>query len=403
MKFSVIIILCSVFTIANAQTVDKAQFDKGVDFLNCKAVEFTLKDQSLAKFKEKCNCQEQITYSHLSAFLSEEKIDLTKDLSAEIETLKNNFKDEMTIEDVVTYLTSAVFNEKVKFSKLYSFENKKGRKESPQYKAFKTDLKERLLKNFNIANENQKQNQITELQSRINDLENELVDLRDARSSKKNSAFGLALEIDVISILITLALFIIVFIIAKKRRRHSSPQADSSVSRVPPSPFVDNNYRNDQSDIKRLTKEIDELKSTIHQLGRKLEQRDISPPSVDRSESSNAQLEKLNNSSLYFSTPDTDGSFSENAGHSSYKEGATIYKFRKLSGTQAEFQIDEREPSIKLALQYPDRNIDPVCEAINAFNPRSKTITTVDGGPGLVELIGDKWKVIRKAKIRYDN
>ena len=57
-----------------------------------------------------------------------------------------------------------------------------------------------------------------------------------------------------------------------------------------------------------------------------------------------------------------------------------------MQGGKAEFQIDERESSVKLALQYPDKNIDPVCEALNAFNPRARTIVTVEGGMGEVEL-----------------
>lgn len=102
---------------------------------------------------------------------------------------------------------------------------------------------------------------------------------------------------------------------------------------------------------------------------------------------------------FYLSMPNSDGSFNESSSQINYKEGASIYKLSKSSGSKAKFWIDERENSIKLALQFPDKNIDPVCEAQNALNIKATKITT--DSLGEVELIGDKWVLIRKAKISY--
>ena len=104
---------------------------------------------------------------------------------------------------------------------------------------------------------------------------------------------------------------------------------------------------------------------------------------------------------FYLSTPNEDGSFNEKSAQSTYKEGASIYKFTKLSSINAEFQIAENESSVKLALQYPDKNIDRVCEANNAFNPNANRIVTIESGRALLE--GDRWKLTKKAQIKYEH
>lgn len=105
---------------------------------------------------------------------------------------------------------------------------------------------------------------------------------------------------------------------------------------------------------------------------------------------------------FYLSTPNSDGSFNNSSANSTYKEGASIYKFQNSQANRAKFKIDEHDASVKLALAYPDKNIDPVCDAQNAFDPRARRIFTVE--PGIAELSSDnKWKVITKAKIRYES
>ena len=104
---------------------------------------------------------------------------------------------------------------------------------------------------------------------------------------------------------------------------------------------------------------------------------------------------------FFLSTPNSDGSFNNSSASLLYKEGASIYKFQNIKENQANFKIDEREASTKLAMRFPDKNIDPVCDAVNKFDPNPKSIFTVE--PGLAELVGDKWRVITKARIRYES
>lgn len=106
---------------------------------------------------------------------------------------------------------------------------------------------------------------------------------------------------------------------------------------------------------------------------------------------------------FFLSTPNADGSFNESSASSAYKDGASIYRFTKIGNDKAKFQIDEKDASARLALQFPDKNIDPVCDAVNAFNPKATRIITVEQGEA--ELQNGKWIVEKnkKTKIKYEN
>ncbi|WP_183567696.1 hypothetical protein [Mucilaginibacter sp. SP1R1] len=105
---------------------------------------------------------------------------------------------------------------------------------------------------------------------------------------------------------------------------------------------------------------------------------------------------------FYLSTPNSEGSFNVNSAQPNFRPGASIYLFKKTSPDKAIFKIDERETSIKLALQYSDKNIDPVCESANAYYMNAKKVRTPPGNEGVAELLDDKWIVTKKAKIYYE-
>jgi hypothetical protein len=141
--------------------------------------------------------------------------------------------------------------------------------------------------------------------------------------------------------------------------------------------------------IKKLYDKVDELSSS---------------KSIVREEKQDFQEVKQpsqKNDAFFLSTPNKEGSFNDSSAKASYTEGATIYKFTRKGNNKATFEIDGRDASVQLALQYPDKSIDPVCEAINAFNPKATRIITVTAGEALLQ--GTKWTINTKAKIRYEN
>lgn len=413
MMRSSVVLFFSVFAhILFAQAVSDEVYRSAVDVLNCKAVEFSLrdsKDPGLEKFQRKCDCNKIITYEQLTYALNETNAGVTIELSKEIEALKRESIGRKTADQLLKYLTVDIFEDKGRFAKLYAFENKRARKQSSQYREFKEGLKARLLEDFEVAKNISEQNQAARIDNRISSLERQVSDFRDNNNATK-SVFPVTLELDVFAIMLTTVFFIVILYQTKQRRRRRAMEQESTWHNQ--TSVFDRHNQGAHAEISRLRREMDDLRKEIAQYECKLDSRTSSGYLRETRESlfnresvedtGNSFVENSNLGLLYFSTPDADGSFSETSGHSSYREGASIYRLTKLSSTRAKFQIDDSESSIKLALQYPDRNIDPVCEAVNAFNPKSRTITTIDDGAGMADLIGDRWKVYQKAKIRYE-
>jgi hypothetical protein len=160
-------------------------------------------------------------------------------------------------------------------------------------------------------------------------------------------------------------------------------------------------------EVNKLKDEIEKLRGEVKQLSYKIESSkiplEIIQPRYEQQSWQDTKQPDVKSETFFLSTPNSDGSFNDSSVSPTYKEGASIYRFTKVGNNRAKFQIDDREASVKLALTYPDKSIDPVCDAVNAFNPKAKRITTVDVGEA--ELLNDKWIVNKsqKAKIRYES
>ncbi|SFW83340.1 hypothetical protein [Chitinophaga sancti] len=152
---------------------------------------------------------------------------------------------------------------------------------------------------------------------------------------------------------------------------------------------------------------ITDLEALVQQLREKIDRLVAPPPTPPVSPAQKAPVQEkqpvaeAKKEFFFLSTPNSNGTFNVSSASASYREGATIYRFVKDSFNKASFCIDEREASIKLALQYPDKSIDPVCDALNAYNAKATKIVTQK--PGTAELQGDKWVLMTKAKITYES
>ena len=104
---------------------------------------------------------------------------------------------------------------------------------------------------------------------------------------------------------------------------------------------------------------------------------------------------------FYMSIPNEDGSFNASSASPTYKEGASIYKFRMMTNDFAKFEIDTHEVAVKLALRNTPRGVDPVCQAENPFHSNASQIQTLSSGEVRLNADGDKWVVSKKARVRY--
>ena len=180
MKQKIALLFTALFLIGFAKAqVSKESYEKSVDFLNCKTVELSLKeDKNLLEFQKKCPCA-TTTYTQINQFLTSVKLDATVSLSNEVEGLKKSFKENLKKDDVITFLSESVFTDKTKYQKISAFADKrKGKLEFDNYKSsLKTDLANTLMEsvpleigtptNTNIPQPNL-EDRILELENKIN-------------------------------------------------------------------------------------------------------------------------------------------------------------------------------------------------------------------------------------------
>jgi hypothetical protein len=409
-----IILQLSCFGIINAQFVTEESYQKAIDYLNCKSVELSLESdrESLNKFKDKCNC-EIITSIDSNIILSSipPNISQTRGLSQEFAKISKltPFRNNMAIEDCINLFTDEIFNNKDRYAKISTFAH--NHKINLSDSEFKQKLKFQLKKILKIDENNISKIVDTNNQSdTINSEEGQ-----DTTQSDDTSFLGGLADY---LILICLLLLILLLIRSFGNSNLEGKNYDSLINRIIESRRMNehfaakNNFsiptRNEVSkdEIRDINNRIRDLEASIQNLTNKLSVGN-QPPSIGQSGSGNINISGGNTiikdteqNYFYLSTPNTDGSFNESSASPNFKEGASIYRFTKLNANKAIFQIDDRESSIRLALQFPDKSIDPVCDATNAFNPKAIKIKTDQ--PGEVELQNGKWRVTKKSKIRYD-
>lgn len=404
---------------AQAQ-VSKKSYEKAVDWLNCKTVELTLPKKNIQQYQQECNCNET-DFTQIKEFLtSVSKLDATIALSNEVESLKKSFKENWKKEDVVTFLSENIFTSK-KYQKIVEFANKrKGKSEFDTYKkGLKKELEDILIENVppETATPVDKNVQKPNSASKDGGTEPEKV------QNKSNHGGFLGWLADYLIIYAILLGIIALFFGLRKQRAKPNDDAleDKSIKNQKmnshsqsPDSSIDSNSN---SRIQDLESKINKIANTLKEKIEKIENIDKIKKLESELEEMKKQINALNSvlrpttqssyreeappETFFLSTPNSDGSFNESSAQPTYREGGSIYRFTKIGRDIAKFQIDEREASVKLALQYPDKNIDPVCEVVNAFNPKATRIMTIEQGEA--KLGTNKWLVNKKSKIRYEN
>lgn len=405
MKKGIILFCATLLFSGSAQgQLNRETYNKAIDILNCKTVELSLKDSKesyFSNFQRECPC-EQSDYSKIQNFFeSNQKLTATIELSKEIESLKATFEDSLTHERAHTFLTQKIFSDKVKYPRLASFSNK--RKDNPIYSRYiediNTTIREILVNSSHSSTEDNETYRI-ELESKLDNLEERVSEMTE----NKGWLEGINSQFFFVSIFVYLILSLIIYFLYNRYivRTVKNPYT-----------FTIEDIRRETDKIKIIyLSEIDDMKNKISELQshlKKLESQ-ISVLSTDSTSKIDVvqpmshlknETKEIKSWIFFLQSPNRDGTFLENSASQGYKEGYTIYKFFKTENGKARFQIDENEASVKLALQYRDIRIDPVCDAINSYNPKTVRLVTVEQGEA--ELQNGKWIVNKKAKIRYEN
>jgi len=459
--FAAMLLLCN---IAYGQ-VSKEAYEKAVDYLNCKSVELSFKKDSspgiLNDYRKEVPCDDNISFDRINLYLVNTKgYERTVTLSKQINALKGDFKPNWKVDNAVEYLSETAFKDESRYKALHDFAS--DRANDPDFVNFKTELKKSLTDKLSVGQTiNEIPGPTVSTKANVNNTSaNAGKNIGSNENLPSDGWFSWTNLIFIFAFfLMTAAIGVLFTQIAALREKLSRPSNLQNRPYIPQKPGVkvapassSNEMKELKDNFNKLKGEIDRMKTPIK--SQPMPVRNVTPVSfseidklkdeilglkreIELKADLRGRLDELKNEVeslktkiradglisaelthqvheppanllpsrhevFYFSTPNEDGSFSQKSAHSSYRENVSIYKFTKTSSNEAEFEIDGRDSSVKLALEYPDKNIDPVCEAQNAFNPKASRIITLQGSEGRAVLDGEKWKVTRKAKIKYE-
>ncbi|MCB0536855.1 MAG: hypothetical protein KDE33_04935 [Bacteroidetes bacterium] len=391
--------------------VTKESYEKAVDILNYQSVYYSLSVLSptsgvTAKFKTNCNCENSPAFEKIKSSIPETELK-TIEISSEIQELKSQDISAFDQSRALDFLLNASFNESKILKDFRNQLEQKGK--LSDYKANLTQQLEGVLKEkiqANTSNQNESESKLSALENRIQIIEQN----QDVKDESPGVFGGFSDYL----VLLAIVLGILGLFLALRKRDnyeellprilesgrlkdliHLQNNSTSSGMRHNNSTYSE--IRDMQGRIRDLESQINKLNNAIEKLREPIPAQSLSPSSFIQE----TKHPETKTEILFLSTPNSDGSFNESSASNTYKDGASIYKLMKTGNSKANFQIDEKETSIKLALQYPDKNIDPVCDAENAFNPRANRISTIKMGEA--ELQNGKWIINSKAVIRYED
>jgi len=403
-KITLLFTALLLFGFTQAQ-ISKESYEKAIDLLNCKTVELTLPKENIQQYQQQCPCN-KTDFAQLNKFLiAVGKLDATIALSNEIEGLKKSFKENWKKGDAISFLSESIFTDK-KYQKIVAFaEKRKGKPEFDTYKAsLKSDLDNTLTESIpqEIAPPTNTNTQQASMEDRISELENKL--------NTKKEDNGILVGFSDYLILLSILLGVLALILSIRKQNSDGSELSNEVKNYVKNKISDATWnKNTQNnnvglaELRDANNRIRDLESQIEKIKTQINT-NTSTQNITIQQSNQEIKQPENKTETFFlSTPNVDGSFNESSVSATYIKGATIYRFSKISSNRAKFQIDEKDDSVKLALQFTDKNIDPVCDAVNAYNPKATRITTVEQGEA--ELQNGKWIVEKnkKAKIKYEN
>lgn len=377
MKKNILLLVLAVFLFEPTfSQVTKESYEKAVDILNYQSVYYSLSVLSqtsgvTAKFKANCNCENNPSFEKIKSSIPGTESKTIK-ISNEIQKLKNQDISTFDQSRALNFLLDSSFNQ------------------SQILKNFKNQLNQK----GKYSNYRAKLTQLLEVKAVLQ--ENIQVTTSGILGGFSDYLVILAVLLGILGLIIAL----------RKRDNY-----EELLPRILESRKLKNmiTYQNNStaSEIRDMQGRIRDLESQNNKFNRligdieKLKQPESNNSSFVSTANQEIRQSEPKTEILFLSTPNSDGSFNESSASNTYKDGASIYRLMKSGSVNAKFQIYEKETSIKLALQYPDKNIDPVCDAENAFNPRANRISTIKMGEA--ELQNGKWIINSKTVIRYEN
>lgn len=203
---------------------------------------------------------------------------------------------------------------------------------------------------------------------------------------------------------IACALSLITLVVAfdwkRDQKKSKNKECDQSTT---PLADISKQVKSIEDSIRTLTSDIDQIKKWKTGFSEKKKSETVVQEINPSSQIADAvPLEIINTPKplrlLFFSSPNSDGSFQNSSGRSEPIPGASIYRFELLNETTASFTAIGSNDAADLALGTPENALKPACEYLN-IPPRVEQIVT--NSPGSASLEGAIWRVTQKAKISF--
>lgn len=396
--FFVIIVLVSI----NKQVLSQfsaQQINDAIDYLNYNSVELSIKQSDISNginlFNSKCdkNSKYEEILNAIPKTLSK-----TITICNEINTLKND-KDSLLKSNILQYLTVIAFNNP-KYPALSEF--KKNREKDGSWGSFIQDFQNYLKSVLQLNDSNQKNFANKPDASSESNTKEDIKTKPNEIIIKEESWYdGFKIEFDLISLFVSVALFIYFLVSIKKMYRRINKLKSTLLNSGGITKADNFIIKNLQQEINKINISNSKLSLDYEKLKNIYDKKELLvEKELDNVSSQSDKIFIDKPEVFYLSSPNIDGSFNQSSTHSVFKPGASIYRFTKIDIYRAEFQIDDNEDAMKLALHFSDKNIDPVCDTVNAFNPKSKKILTTQ--VGYANLENNKWIVTKKAIIQYE-
>lgn len=376
-----------------AQVVSKDNFNRAVDYVNCKLAEFSLKnagDNNLFNsFQQNCDCENPDVLK-----IKEQLKDAPKTLGLFIEIdnyKKAEYKEKLTVQDASKIILINMFLDSAKYNKAFEFHKKNISIRT--FNELEAELKIHISAFFNP--DGASTNGVVQDMSTDNDSVegNTFNGLQEFGKKGISGTWLPYLMLLLASILLNTVLFL-VFGVPMIQRKMQQVMNKERNDRALGSSGLENRIENLDARYGQLNNDFLGLRRDIKDLQR-VESK--STNNLSHESFPPTPIEEV----LYFSSPNAEGIFASSHGSTSFQEGKSIYKFVKIASNRAQFRIDNRDIATKLALRSLS-NITPVCTSENDFNTSFTRITTIK--EGIAELEGDKWvvKSNNKAIIRYE-
>ena len=208
--------------------VTKDAYGKAVDYLNCKAIELSLKrsnnPEHLTKFQQEvpCSNDERLSYADIKAYLvNVNGLDKTIELMKQIESLKSDFRPKWEIKDAVEYLSKTAFKNEIKYKALYDFAA--DRANDPDFITFKTDLEKALTEKLSAKQTTDSSNRANVNTTQVIPQSTKIIANKIDESEKNQDDEGFfTLFNSLIAFIIILIIFVIVLVTMQLRKQKIS-------------------------------------------------------------------------------------------------------------------------------------------------------------------------------------